>query len=90
MTIKYLYVDNNGKISLTRKELDEIMTQCYNDGYADAKKLYNYPSWTSVTSLNGSSDYSNSLKTVEITCLNQNSVDGVCSCQSKEDTVATM
>lgn len=41
MKIKFLYVDKDGKITLTKKELDEIMTQCYNEGYEDAKKIYN-------------------------------------------------
>lgn len=41
MKIKFLYVDKNGKITLTQKELDEIMTQCYNEGYEDAKRIYN-------------------------------------------------
>jgi hypothetical protein len=40
MKIKYLYIDNNGKITITRKELDEIMTQCYNEGYEDGKRIY--------------------------------------------------
>ena len=40
MKIKFLYIDKDGKISLTKAELDEIMTNCYNDGYEDARKLY--------------------------------------------------
>lgn len=41
MKIKFLYVDKDGKITLTRKELDEIMKECYDNGYEDAKAIYN-------------------------------------------------
>ena len=40
MKIKYLYIDKDGKIMLTKKELDEIMKECYDNGYEDAKAIY--------------------------------------------------
>ena len=40
MKIKFLYVDKDGKVTLTRKELDEIMKECYDNGYEDARALY--------------------------------------------------
>ena len=40
MKIKFLYVDKDGKVTLTRKELDEIMKECYDNGYEDAKAIY--------------------------------------------------
>lgn len=40
MKIKFLYVDKDGKITLTKKELDEIMKECYDNGYEDARALY--------------------------------------------------
>lgn len=40
MKIKFLYVDKDGKIMLTKKELDEIMKECYDNGYEDARAIY--------------------------------------------------
>ena len=40
MKIKFLYVDKDGKVTLTRKELDEIMKECYDNGYEDARTIY--------------------------------------------------
>ena len=40
MKIKFLYVDKDGKVTLTRKELDEIMKECYDNGYEDARAIY--------------------------------------------------
>lgn len=40
MKIKFLYVDKDGKVILTKKELDEIMKECYDNGYEDARALY--------------------------------------------------
>ena len=74
MKIKFLYVDKDGKITLTKKELDEIMTQCYNEGYEDAKKIYNgtlqsyYCNSTAdgITTIHGSSSGSVLCSSVEI------------------------
>lgn len=40
MKIKFLYVDKDGKVMLTKKELDEIMKECYDNGYEDARAIY--------------------------------------------------
>ena len=40
MKIKYLYVDKNDKIMLTRAELEEIMREKYDEGYEAAKAMW--------------------------------------------------
>lgn len=52
MKIKFLYVDKDGKVTLTRKELDEIMKECYDNGYEDARALYG-----SISSITTSTPY---------------------------------
>lgn len=37
--IKYIYVEN-GKISITKAELEEMLKSSYNDGFEAAKILY--------------------------------------------------
>lgn len=55
MKIKFLYVDKDGKVTLTRKELDEIMKECYDNGYEDAKAIYG--SISSITTTTPYYDY---------------------------------
>lgn len=40
MKIKYLYIDKNDKIMLTRAELEEIMREKYDEGYEAAKAAW--------------------------------------------------
>ena len=49
MKIKFLYVDKDGKITLTKKELDDIMKECYDNGYEDARAIYGSISLATTT-----------------------------------------
>jgi hypothetical protein len=49
MKIKFLYVDKDGKVALTRKELDEIMKECYDNGYEDARAIYDSSKSLTIT-----------------------------------------
>ena len=64
MKIKFLYVDKDGKVTLTRKELDEIMKECYDNGYEDAKAIYG----SSIASITTTPYYDYNRYGTTITC----------------------
>ena len=51
MKIKILYPNENGKLEFSKTELEKLLTEAYNEGFADGKKVYphaslTYPSYT--------------------------------------------
>lgn len=40
MKIKVFYPDRDGRISFTKKELEELLDEVYKEGYNDAKPYY--------------------------------------------------
>ena len=56
MKIKVFYPNQQGKLEFTKKELEELLTEAYHEGYQDGdrKHWYSYPYYGSLTaSLNG-------------------------------------
>lgn len=45
MQVKVFKFDSNGKISFTQKELEKLLNEVYNGGYADGKRANNYWWW---------------------------------------------
>ena len=48
--------NKDGKFELTEKELEELIEQAYEQGYADAKAEYNKPDWIYKDINGGSND----------------------------------
>lgn len=47
MKIKVFYPDRDGRISFTKKELEELLDEVYKEGYNDAKPYYwQSPYWS--------------------------------------------
>ncbi len=49
MKYKILQLDANGRISFTKKELEELLDEVYNSGYEDGRKTCYYPYWAYST-----------------------------------------
>ena len=69
MKVKVFYPDKNGRISFTKKELQDLLDEVYREGYNDAKPYYwtwttpyVYGNWSNgtVTSTNTSSTLNSS------------------------------
>lgn len=48
MKVKVFYPNENGKIELTKQELEKLLDEAYKEGYSDSDNKYNYP-WTIST-----------------------------------------
>ena len=51
MKIKILYPNENGKLEFSKTELEKLLTEAYNEGFADGRKTVtytnlSYPSYT--------------------------------------------
>ena len=44
MKIKILYPNENGKLEFSKAELEKLLTEAYNEGFADGKKVSTYTS----------------------------------------------
>ena len=44
MKIKILYPNENGKLEFSKTELEKLLTEAYNEGFADGKKVSTYTS----------------------------------------------
>lgn len=45
MKYKILQLDANGRISFTKEELEKLLDEVYDNGYADGRKTCQYPYW---------------------------------------------
>lgn len=72
MKIKILSPNENGKIELSKTELEALLEECYQDGVAEGKKLVfiNYPNVYYSTTTDYSQPYLN-------TCSTSNTVNPV-------------
>ena len=77
--IKYIYVEN-GKISITKAELEEMLKSSYNEGFEAAKILYG----SSIQSYPFSPSYQDYMT---ITCNNSTETDASLISTSKTGTV---
>lgn len=66
MKIKVFYPNSQGKLEFTKKELEELLNEAYNEGYKDGdhKHWYSYPYYygTSVTALSNAVDCIDGIK----------------------------
>ena len=57
----------NGKIHLTREELQELLDNAYNEGYKDSSRYFKvYPTWTWT---NSDSYYTTTGSTPHVSCV---------------------
>lgn len=87
-----VYIDvKNGKVDLTKEQLEKLLNQKYNEGYADGKKVYNPITYSTCPYSYWSCPYhwTNKPSIVWTSSNSSSSSDNTITCTSTDQTIST-